>query len=571
MQKRRRVLMAGRLPACQHTSLSALLRLVLGLALVVICSARFQIHPSIERPVISRRRLENEAIRRLLGDQAFARRHLASAFVGTVVTLFAKPALNGKFVNVQAPAPGECLTLPPAFNGRTESAAIAWNVKSAASGGQTVKLCGSLSLWTSDNCGGYSSVFVVPGGWREATASRYDYPDTPVKFFTGVYSPIRSISCANYVPNPCTGYRCPPNSQCALEGGTAPTCACVVGFTMRDGECVNTCQVTACPANSSCALVNDRPVCACKDGLLMRNGACIDPCADTACKQPATCAVNSTTGAAYCACPPNWRLRPDGLSCSDPCAAVQCPSASSCVAVSGAATCACPRGFSFSKATCVSSSVVKNADYLDVHNGVRYAVGVPEVKWNDTLAKLAATWATQLVTNTSVNGNQCGTLVHGMFALPSPSLSTSSLKAKSLNTKAKAGPRKSSALPSSIQFASPPLSSSSSSAAASLRMGQNLAALSGLAAGQVVGARAGLGVWLEEGGRYTRAVFVGDAGGSDSGCRGGNWKACGHYTQMVWRSTTSVGCATATCPSGAAQVWVCNYYPPGNVINSYPY
>ncbi|CAI7851271.1 unnamed protein product [Closterium sp. NIES-54] len=116
-----------------------------------------------------------------LFPEAFARRHLASAFVGTVVTLFAKPALNGKFVNVQAPAPGECLTLPPAFNGRTESAAIAWNVKSAASGGQTVKLCGSVSLWTSENCGGYSSVFVVPGGWRQATASRYDYPDTPVK------------------------------------------------------------------------------------------------------------------------------------------------------------------------------------------------------------------------------------------------------------------------------------------------------------------------------------------------------------------------------------------------------
>ena len=44
-------------------------------------------------------------------------------------------------------------------------------------------------------------------------------------------------------------------------------------------------------------------------------------------------------------------------------------------------------------------------------------------------------------------------------------------------------------------------------------------------------------------------------------CAGG--KVCGHYTQMVWRGTTEIGCAKAACGDNA-QVWVCNYAPPGN-------
>lgn len=53
-------------------------------------------------------------------------------------------------------------------------------------------------------------------------------------------------------------------------------------------------------------------------------------------------------------------------------------------------------------------------------------------------------------------------------------------------------------------------------------------------------------------------------------CRGG---VCGHYTQIVWRTTTHVGCAAATCPSDGwkATVWVCNYRPAGNIIDVRPY
>jgi len=48
-------------------------------------------------------------------------------------------------------------------------------------------------------------------------------------------------------------------------------------------------------------------------------------------------------------------------------------------------------------------------------------------------------------------------------------------------------------------------------------------------------------------------------------CRG----MCGHYTQIVWKNTTEVGCALATC--GQTEVWVCNYNPPGNFMGERPY
>lgn len=48
-------------------------------------------------------------------------------------------------------------------------------------------------------------------------------------------------------------------------------------------------------------------------------------------------------------------------------------------------------------------------------------------------------------------------------------------------------------------------------------------------------------------------------------CKG----VCGHYTQIVWRATTRVGCGMATC--GDTEVWVCNYDPPGNYLGQRPY
>jgi pathogenesis-related protein 1 len=47
-------------------------------------------------------------------------------------------------------------------------------------------------------------------------------------------------------------------------------------------------------------------------------------------------------------------------------------------------------------------------------------------------------------------------------------------------------------------------------------------------------------------------------------------KICGHYTQMVWRTTTEVGCGMTICPD-KGQIWVCNYNPPGNWVGQKPY
>jgi hypothetical protein len=49
-----------------------------------------------------------------------------------------------------------------------------------------------------------------------------------------------------------------------------------------------------------------------------------------------------------------------------------------------------------------------------------------------------------------------------------------------------------------------------------------------------------------------------------------NVEAVGHYTQMVWRSTTQVGVGMAVCPSGAIIV-VANYSEAGNMIGEKPY
>ncbi|KAK9097909.1 hypothetical protein Syun_024954 [Stephania yunnanensis] len=47
-------------------------------------------------------------------------------------------------------------------------------------------------------------------------------------------------------------------------------------------------------------------------------------------------------------------------------------------------------------------------------------------------------------------------------------------------------------------------------------------------------------------------------------------KMCGHYTQIVWKTTRRVGCARVVCDTGDVFM-TCNYDPVGNVIGEKPY
>lgn len=94
--------------------------------------------------------------------------------------------------------------------------------------------------------------------------------------------------------------------------------------------------------------------------------------------------------------------------------------------------------------------------------------------------------------------------------------------------------------------------------------GQNLYASTGAPAPAEVVAS-----WVSEASSYDYASNTCAAGA-----------VCGHYTQVVWRGSTGLGCATQRCtagsPFGAAGggAWwnvVCDYAPPGNWSGQRPY
>ncbi len=65
-----------------------------------------------------------------------------------------------------------------------------------------------------------------------------------------------------------------------------------------------------------------------------------------------------------------------------------------------------------------------------------------------------------------------------------------------------------------------------------------------------------VGDWIAEKADYRHGVFPNVS-------RTGNWSDVGHYSQLVWRDTTHVGCAVET--RGDRSVLACRYSPPGNI------
>ncbi len=65
-----------------------------------------------------------------------------------------------------------------------------------------------------------------------------------------------------------------------------------------------------------------------------------------------------------------------------------------------------------------------------------------------------------------------------------------------------------------------------------------------------------VGAWASEQRDFVPGVFPAVS-------RSGNWERVGHYTQMVWPTTTRVGCAVAS--NAANDFLVCRYSPAGNI------
>lgn len=149
---------------------------------------------------------------------------------------------------------------------------------------------------------------------------------------------------------------------------------------------------------------------------------------------------------------------------------------------------------------------------LATHNQVRAAVGVPPLRWSGAMAAYAQQWAEHLAAN-----NRC-TMQHRSHA-----------HANRLD------------VGENLYWGSP------------LRWSDGRIEVQRIAPAKVAQD------WADERSDYDYARNT---------CRAG--AQCGHYTQMVWRSTTEVGCAMTVCPD-QGQLSVCNYNPPGNWVGEKPY
>jgi pathogenesis-related protein 1 len=161
------------------------------------------------------------------------------------------------------------------------------------------------------------------------------------------------------------------------------------------------------------------------------------------------------------------------------------------------------------------------------HNAVRAAVHatptLPPLVWSQTIADYAQQWATSLATN------MCAQPQHRPAA---------ELDAKDY--------------------------------------GENLAVVAAggaLLSGAASTAEQAVNAWAAEAACWTFGTILGTEK-CDTGCYTNlHSDGCGHYTQVVWRDSTQLGCGVASCKNGSLteDIWICNYAPAGNLVGRAPY
>lgn len=157
----------------------------------------------------------------------------------------------------------------------------------------------------------------------------------------------------------------------------------------------------------------------------------------------------------------------------------------------------------------------QQTEMVAAHNKLRQTVDAPAIKWSANLATTAQAWADSLKINQNckpAHSKAAGSGENLFWASAVTQTSTSSTGNKTSSSKS-----------------------------------------------QVVTSTRATDAWGNEVNDYTYSTNT---------CATG--KPCGHYTQVVWKSTTEVGCANAVCADNT-QIWVCNYTPPGNYVGQKPY
>lgn len=123
----------------------------------------------------------------------------------------------------------------------------------------------------------------------------------------------------------------------------------------------------------------------------------------------------------------------------------------------------------------------------------------------------------------------------------------------------------------------PALSWSPALARDALTWAQHLASIDKGEHDQSVRGQEGENLWWGTAGAFSYAQMVEMWGNEKKSFKYDTYPNCttkrsavvGHYTQIVWKNTQSVGCALAS--NGRTDFLVCRYSPPGNVIGEKPY